>query len=65
MNQDTGVKHPVEPDKTLRRFRCVDAGAKNLACMGMQMVPAREEGKIRVGNCVEVLEIGEHFYLVQ
>ena len=65
VNQDTGVKHPVEPDKTLRRFRCVDAGAKNLACMGMQMVPAREEGKIRVGDRVEVLETGEHYYLVQ
>ncbi|MCJ1370607.1 hypothetical protein MMC20_001820 [Loxospora ochrophaea] len=61
----TGVKHAREPDQTLRRFRCIDEGAGNNACLGMQMVPALEKAEIRVGDVVEVLETGEHFYLKQ
>lgn len=59
----TGVKDAVEPDKTMRSFRTIDAGAPNKACLGMQMVPASEEGEISVGDCIEVLQRGEHFFL--
>lgn len=59
----TGVKNAVEPDKTMRGFRTIDAGAPNKACLGMQMVPASEEGEISVGDCIEVLQRGEHFFL--
>lgn len=59
----TGVKNAVEPDKTMRSFRTIDAGAPNKACLGMQMVPASEEGEIGVGDCIEVLQRGEHFFL--
>ncbi|OAX82834.1 hypothetical protein ACJ72_02815 [Emergomyces africanus] len=38
----TGIRHPVEPDKTLKSFRCIDAGDPNNACLGMQCVPAVE-----------------------
>ena len=64
-NQISGVKHPAEPDKTLKEFRCIDAGATGLACMGMQMVPAVQKSKIKVGDVIEVLESGEHYYLKQ
>lgn len=59
----TGVKNAVEPDKTMRGFRTIDAGAPNKACLGMQMVPASEEGEISVGDCIKVLQRGEYFFL--
>ncbi|MCJ1303545.1 hypothetical protein MMC08_006355 [Hypocenomyce scalaris] len=62
-DQNTGVKHPVEPEKTLKSFRCIDEGAAEKACLGMQMVPALEESKIKVGDLIEVLETGEHYYI--
>ena len=58
----TGVKDAVEPDKTMRSFRTIDAGAPNKACLGMQMVPASEESEISVGDTIEVLKRGEHFF---
>lgn len=64
-DQITGVKHKDEPDKTLKKFRCIDEGAAGLACLGMQMVPALQESMIKVGDVVEVLETGEHYYLKQ
>ena len=64
-DQITGVKHRDEPDKTLKKFRCIDEGAVGLACLGMQMVPALQESKIKVGDVIEVLETGKHHYLKQ
>lgn len=40
VDPDTGIRHPVEPDRTLKSFRRIDAGDPNNACMGMQLVPA-------------------------
>ena len=65
VDQLTGEKHPKEPNRTLRSFRCIDKGAGNNACLGMQMVPALEKGSIRVGDTIEVLETGEHYYIPQ
>ena len=66
MDQVTGERHPTEPDRTLRSFRNVDAGAGDLVgCLGMQMVPIKQENTIRVGDELTVLETGEHFYLKQ
>ena len=59
----TGLKDAVEPDKMMRSFRTIDAGAPNKACLGMQMVPASEESEISVGDTIEVLKRGEHFLL--
>ncbi|KAH0536143.1 hypothetical protein FGG08_006965 [Glutinoglossum americanum] len=42
VDQESGVKHTSEPDRTLRSFRCIDEGARMNACMGMQMVPYAE-----------------------
>ena len=40
MDPDTGIRHAVEPDKTLRATRAIDAGAPGGGCLGMMMVPA-------------------------
>ncbi|KAI9884239.1 MAG: Serine active site containing protein 1, partial [Watsoniomyces obsoletus] len=40
VNPDTAAKHPVQPDRAMRSFRCIDEGAgPKLACLGMQVVP--------------------------
>lgn len=61
----SGERHPSEPDRTLRKFRNVDAGGPQYGFFGMQMVPASVEGSIRVGDAIEVLETGNHRYIPQ
>ncbi|KAL2788398.1 MOSC-domain-containing protein [Aspergillus keveii] len=63
VDPDTGVRHPREPDQTLRSYRIIDAGERTYACLGMQGVPAVQESRICVGDVVSVLETGEHFYV--
>ncbi|MCJ1464279.1 hypothetical protein MMC07_002892 [Pseudocyphellaria aurata] len=65
VNQITGVRDKTEPYQTLRSYRAIDPGAGKNACLGMQMVPAEEECTIKVGDFIEVLETGEHYYLKQ
>jgi len=43
------------------KYRVIDKGSKS-ACVGMQVTPL-EEGKVSVGDEVEVLDTGEHFFL--
>lgn len=61
VDPETGIVDPKEPEKTLRKHRVVDEGSKN-AVLGMQVTPL-EEGEVRVGDEIEVLETGEHFFL--
>lgn len=42
VDPDTGIRHPSEPDKTLKSFRRIDRGDPTNACLGMQLVPAVE-----------------------
>lgn len=65
VNPTTGEKHPSEPNRTLKSFRCIDEGDIKNACLGMHMVPAGPESEIKVGDTIEVLETGEHFYIKQ
>lgn len=65
VNQITGVRDKTEPFRTLRSYRAIDPGAGKNACLGMQMVPALEESAIKVGDLIEVLETGEHYYIKQ
>lgn len=73
VNQDDGHRHPVEPDRSLRKFREVDEGAKRKGCLGMQMtplfdktdVPEDMESWVEVGMSVDVLARGSHLYLKQ
>jgi uncharacterized protein YcbX len=50
-----------EPLSTLRSYRVIDEGSKN-ACLGMQATPL-SNGQVDVGDKIEVLETGEHFFL--
>ncbi len=61
----TGVRDAVEPYKLLRSYRAIDEGAGLNACLGMQMVPASVESVVSVGDSIELLETGEHFYIKQ
>ncbi|KAL2159969.1 hypothetical protein VTH06DRAFT_2102 [Thermothelomyces fergusii] len=73
VDQDTGHRHPVQPDKALRKFREVDAGARHMGCLGMQLTPLfpgtdaleHMESWVEVGMSVEVLERGDHLYIPQ
>ncbi|EAU32889.1 conserved hypothetical protein [Aspergillus terreus NIH2624] len=63
VDPDTGVRHPAEPDRTLKSYRRIDPGDYSNAALGMQLVPVAREFTLRVGDAVEVLETGEHFYI--
>ncbi|KAK4151259.1 hypothetical protein C8A00DRAFT_17311 [Chaetomidium leptoderma] len=73
VDQDSGVRHAVEPDRALRKYREVDEGAKHKGCLGMQMTPLFSktdspedlESWVEVGMSVEVLERGNHVYILQ
>ncbi|KAK4126189.1 hypothetical protein N657DRAFT_642977 [Parathielavia appendiculata] len=73
VDQDTGHRHPVEPDKALRKFRDVDEGAKHKGCLGMQLTPLFSkteshedlESWVEVGMSVQLLERGRHVYIPQ
>lgn len=66
VDPDTAERHPVEPDKILKSFRCIDDGDPLNACLGLQLVPAESNTfSIRIGDEIEVLERGEHHYIKQ
>ncbi|CAK4033383.1 Mitochondrial amidoxime-reducing component 1 [Lecanosticta acicola] len=58
----SGVKDRNEPHATLKRTRQVDEGAKPHPCLGLSMIPLFTRGIIRVGDEIDVLQIGEHCY---
>lgn len=57
----TGIADRNEPGTTMRKYRVIDKGS-NAACLGMQVTPL-EEGLLSVGEEVELLETGEHFFI--
>ncbi|KAJ5864167.1 Molybdenum cofactor sulfurase C-terminal [Penicillium soppii] len=59
----SGDRHKSEPDKTLKSYRRIDEGDRTNACLGMQLVPAKKEFVLRVGDEVNVLETGLHQYI--
>ncbi|KAG0644692.1 hypothetical protein HOY80DRAFT_1107086 [Tuber brumale] len=63
VDPDTGERHMQEPDQTMRSYRAIDPGNEHGACLGMQLVPARTMGILRVGDGVGVLETGTHHYI--
>ncbi|KAI4204776.1 MAG: hypothetical protein LQ350_000842 [Teloschistes chrysophthalmus] len=66
VDQYTGKRHKSEPSKTMKSYRNIDEGAgPGSACLGMQMVPAAELGVIKVGDPIEVLNTGTHYYIKQ
>lgn len=73
VDPDTGFRHAVEPDKSLRKHREVDEGAPGGGCLGMQLTPLFDqtddpeamESWVEVGMKVEVLQRGSHRYVKQ
>ncbi|EMC92150.1 hypothetical protein BAUCODRAFT_50055, partial [Baudoinia panamericana UAMH 10762] len=64
VNPDTAQKHPKQPWDELMKYRRVDEGgvAKYKPCFGMLCIP-KNEGKIKVGASLEVLETTDkHLY---
>ncbi|KAI0152360.1 hypothetical protein F4776DRAFT_25865 [Hypoxylon sp. NC0597] len=68
----TGLRHPSEPDKSLRAKRAVDEGAPLNGCLGMQLTPLFDpslgedrEAWIAVGMTIEVEQRGHHVYIKQ
>ncbi|KAK3487724.1 uncharacterized protein B0T23DRAFT_213049 [Neurospora hispaniola] len=79
VDQDTGFRHPAEPDRSLRKYRDVDPGIKGVGSLGMQLTPLFcdptsdvegvdpdnmvMESWVEVGMSVEVLSRGPHRYV--
>ncbi|KAF9895056.1 hypothetical protein FE257_004684 [Aspergillus nanangensis] len=63
VDPDTGVRHRSEPDRAMKSYRRIDPGDFTNAALGMQLVPVPREFALRVGDSLEVLETGEHFYI--
>jgi uncharacterized protein YcbX len=61
VDPETAALDKNEPLSTLRSYRVIDDGSKN-ACLGMQVTPL-SEGNVSVGDKIDVLEKGEHFFL--
>ncbi|OAA47701.1 MOSC, beta barrel [Metarhizium rileyi] len=69
----TGIRHHLEPDRTLRNCRDIDDGAPKMGCLGMQLCPKLlksgppelSDSILEVGMEVDVLERGPHFYIKQ
>ncbi|KAF7542733.1 hypothetical protein G7Z17_g11321 [Cylindrodendrum hubeiense] len=73
VDPETGIRHKVEPDRALRKFRDVDEGAPKMGCMGMQLCPMfpnagnpdEREAYIEVGMSIDVVKRGSHLYVKQ
>ncbi|KAI9663037.1 MAG: hypothetical protein M1821_008085 [Bathelium mastoideum] len=63
VNPYTGVRDQNEPWRAMNKYRKVDQGCPKVPCLGMQVTPMQPDGEIRVGDEIEMLETGEHFYL--
>ncbi|KAF2995117.1 hypothetical protein E8E13_004258 [Curvularia kusanoi] len=61
VDPETGVADANEPSTTMRKYRVIDEGSKN-AVLGMQVTPL-EAGNVKVGDTIEVLETGSHYFL--
>ena len=71
VDQDTGVRHRNEPDRSLRMYRNVDEGSPKYGCLGMQLCPmfpeCRQEREldftVQVGMEITPLSTGKHVYI--
>jgi uncharacterized protein YcbX len=61
VDPETGEADRNEPLSTLRSYRIIDEGSKN-SCLGMMVTPL-SDGVVRVGDYVEVVETGKHFFI--
>ena len=61
VDPETGIPDRNEPGTTMRKYRIIDGGSKS-PCLGMSVTPFGL-GEIKVGDEIEVLGTGEHFFL--
>jgi uncharacterized protein YcbX len=61
VDPETGEADRNEPLSTLRSYRIIDEGSKN-PCLGMMVTPLGD-GVVRVGDYVEVVDTGKHFFI--
>ncbi|ORY03644.1 MOSC domain-containing protein [Clohesyomyces aquaticus] len=61
VDPETGIADRNEPGTTMRKYRVIDEGSQS-ACLGMQVTPLKE-GDVAVGDRVEVLGRGKHYFL--
>ena len=63
---DTGVLgSDVQPYTYLMKNRAIDQGAPQSGCLGMMLVPTKASvgNAIEVGDSLEVLRRGDHFFI--
>jgi len=65
VNPKTGIADRNQPYTTMDKYRRIDAGAPNMPALGLQLTPMEREGKgvVSVGDEIEILETGDHFYI--
>ncbi|KAL9095304.1 MAG: hypothetical protein Q9165_002561 [Trypethelium subeluteriae] len=63
VDPETGIKDQNEPRRAMDQYRKVDEGCPKVPCLGMQVTPMQAASQIKVGDEIELLETGEHFYL--
>ncbi|KAJ5661488.1 uncharacterized protein N7477_009104 [Penicillium maclennaniae] len=63
VDPESGERHGVEPDRTLKAYRRIDEGDRTNACLGMQLVPALQGWRVVCGDEIAVLERGQHRYI--
>ena len=63
VDPETGLRDRNEPRRAMDQYRKIDKGCSNVPCLGMQVTPMQPQSEIKVGDKIEVLETGEHFYL--
>ncbi|KAH6607478.1 mosc domain-containing [Trichoderma cornu-damae] len=67
----TGIRHKVEPDNSLRKYRNIDGEAPKSGCFGVQLCPMFSKTidpedmqfLLEVGMEIEVLQRGQHLAL--
>jgi uncharacterized protein YcbX len=61
VDPETAIADRNEPGTTMRKYRVIDKGSQS-ACLGMQVTPLTK-GVVEVGDEIELLDKGEHFFL--
>lgn len=58
VDPDTGLRHKVEPDRTLRKQRAVDKEMPGTGCLGIQLCPIFKSAEGEADQFESYLEVG-------
>lgn len=59
IDPETAIQHPSVPYKLISKFRRSDPVDKFSPCFGVNCVPSRERGVVRVGDKVRVKKLND------